>query len=78
MRFVLSLVAIVLAFFVGIFAEHDFRLVDGTRQQCCWRCKKCTCEVGKCDCCAACLGKNTECTCGNGQCDCCQNCPGHK
>jgi hypothetical protein len=90
MRFVLSLVAIVLAFVIGIFAEHDFSLIDHTKKRChgqqvvkpqnCDSCTCNTCHCSSCKCCKCCKACKTrgavKCDCEN--CDCCSDCPGHK
>lgn len=78
MRFVLSLLAVLLAFAVGVFVEHDFRIVDRSNGGVTVSkkvSKTCSCE-GSCDCCSACL-LGGKCVC-KPECNCCPDCPGHK
>jgi hypothetical protein len=76
MRFVLSLVAIVLAFVIGVFAEHDFSLIDHAKHQAAkpeYKTKRCRCKT--CNCCKACKTHGAvKCDCED--CDCCPDCPG--
>jgi hypothetical protein len=85
MKLLLSLIAIVLAFTVGVFAEHHFsvlhRVVKHEVVMSSTNTNRCECDnpCEGCLCCQACNGKDKpsgKCTCPN--CDCCNACPGHK
>jgi hypothetical protein len=85
MRFLLSLLAVALSFAVGVFVEHDFRVVDKASGNVAVKAhypdasknmsKVCICD-NKCDCCPSCLS-GSKCEC-KPQCDCCPDCSGHK
>src|SRR4051794_9804558 len=85
MRFTLSLLAVVLAFALGVFAEHDFAVVNMAKQE-----VNRQCDCASCNCCEGCAGNTKSgcckqstnkpmprrCTCGceeTGQCS-CPNC----
>jgi hypothetical protein len=77
-KFIGTLLLVALAFSVGVFAEHDFGVVQLARNEMVQRSALCDCK-GKCDCCPGCPGQGSEgkCTC-NGQCTCCTKCVGHR
>lgn len=81
MRFVLSLLSVLLAFVVGVLVEREFHLVAKLNKQESPCCKtECPCG-GKYPCCPACVGNpqhkpDTQCDCED--CPCCKKCPGHQ
>ena len=92
MKALLTILCVLLAFVVGVFAEHHIGLIHrvvkhGAVVSVPFPAKskakptKCTCQPGKCTCCDACVGKGGkgECQCGVWDgCDCCPGCKGQK
>lgn len=76
MRLLTTVLAVALAFTVGVFAERDFGVVDLVKAHCQLQTHKCACK-GNCDCCKACPGQGNRGKCTCDVCKCCRDCSGH-